>query len=605
MPTEQIMFHKGLAWDARSELQQPGFLQTAKNIDFRVDGEQGLRQQFTVINANALNAIHSITRFRNMLFVGDSDTLRYRNARTSGDFTSLGGGDYTDAIMMFREYKDFLVATNGTNSILFDASGNLYNTSISNPAAAPTLADFGVAGNPDDTYVGYVTFLITWPNGHTYETGLSSASADVTVATNKIRWSAIPTCNYTALSGTAPTIHRKLYRGPGTGGTLADIYLVTTITDNTTATYTDDVSDTALAANGASYVDDYTAMPVPLYHEFHYGRWFTINSTNTHRLYYSEPAAGATGAGNELLMPIATKSTNWDDMRVSGFGRCDPQGLIAWGTYLYIPMKQTWLRKYGNDPDTWSYKKTWAEIGISAPHSIVPCGKPTGLLGVSSPKGKVPGISLFNGQLSQIITSPKFDYLFEEDLSLDYIHKCRAAWDGRYYHLVYPSGDVTEPDKWAAFDLSRYPDIKLAYWEDLAGMSVMVDDQSTGVYIGGSDGYARRNNGTETIDVHIRTHDLVGGDPKVANVSKTLKELKYALDTGGENVTLEIYIDDSLVTFSDDTQSKTISGSDDTPQYIKDLPQNAEGYSYSARVSGTDLSTCKIYSPWIMEYEVK
>jgi hypothetical protein len=605
MPQEPLYWHKGLAWDTRSELQQPGYLETAKNITFKIDGEQGLRPQFTAINSTALNAIHSVKRFRDKILIGDSTNIRQiaSNISSGGTFTSLGSA-FEAALLDFQEYKDFLFLCNGTNSLMMDEYGSLFNTVIANPATAATLADSGTAGNPDDTYVGYVTYELTFPNGQKYETGLSTASSDVTVATNKISWSAIPTCTYTAEAGTEPTIYRKLYRGPGTGGSLADIYLVTTIEDNTTTTYTDDVSDTQLAANGASYVDDYTTMPAPKYQAFHYGRWFAINESNPHRLYYSEAAGGATGAVNELIVPIAIKATNWDDIRVAGLGRLNVQGLVAWGTYLYIPLKHTWLRKYGNDPDTWSFKKTWSDFGIGAPYSVTTCGKPTGILGVTFPRAESCGLALFNGQLSQIISSPKYDWLFDDDMNHDAIGQCRGTWDGRYYHLLYPSGDETEPDKWAAFDLSKFPDIRLAYWHDLNGRSIDVDSQSKKVYVGGSDGYLRQNELTETIDIEVRTHDHVGGSPEVANATKTLKQLKYSLDTGGDDVTLEIYMDGSLITFSDDTTSQTISGTGDVPQYLPNIPVTAQGYSYAAKITGSGLSTFELYSPWIMEFDI-
>ena len=257
---ESISWHKGLAYDSRSAIQQAGYLQVAKNILFEKDGEQALRRYFETINRTAVNAIHSYKRFRDNLLIGDSTYLRHRNATARGEFTPLGSS-FANAIFTFREYKDFLVAVNGTDSVMFDEDGNLYDTEIANPTTEPVGA-VGAAGNPNGVYALYVSYLLTFPNGHQYETGLSPVSDDVTVATEKISWSSIPICPYTVVSGTEPTIYRKLYRGPGTGGSLADIYLVTTIEDNTTTTYSDNVTDSQLAANGACYVDDYEPGPV-------------------------------------------------------------------------------------------------------------------------------------------------------------------------------------------------------------------------------------------------------------------------------------------------------------------------------------------------------
>uniref|UniRef100_A0A6M3IZZ8 Uncharacterized protein n=1 Tax=viral metagenome TaxID=1070528 RepID=A0A6M3IZZ8_9ZZZZ len=602
MPIEPVFWHKGLAFHVRSALQEPGFLKTAENITFRTEGKQELRPSFSAVNSTSVNAIHSIKRFLNNIIIGDDTNLRDRSALTSGNFTTLGV-NFANAIWSFIEYKNFLNAVNGTDNVLIDSDGNAYNGAIANPSGIPAGAA-GAAGNPNDTYALYVTYLITWPNGHTYETGFS-LSSDVTVATQKISWTNIPVCPYTAIYGTQPTIHRKLYRGPGTGGTLADIYLVTTITDNTTTTYTDDVSDSQLAANGASTCENYTTGPTkPLYGAINYGRFFYIDADYLNRLYYSEAVAGATAGENETLMPLAFQTNNWDDIRVAGYGRCDPQGLVTWGTYLYIPMKHTWIKKYGNDPDTWSYKKTWANIGIAAPYSIAKAVNPAGILGISNPIGGSPGISLFNGQVSQILANQQLTEIFEDDLNHDYIHKCRGVWDGRYYHVLYPSGSNTEPDKWLAVDLVKAPELRVAFWMDLNARSIDIYDQGSQVYVGGYDGYVRQNSGTESRNIQVETHDLIGGKVEIANTLKTLKELKYNIDTGTKQVSLEIIIDGENATWPDGTTSCLINGTGDKIQVKRGFPTNFRGYKFSFRITGTGLSTMNLYSPWQVDFDV-
>ena len=603
MAKELISFHRGITHEVRSAMQAPGFLQIAENITLEEEGTQKLRPKFAAINETAVNAIHSIRRFLDNILIGDSTYLRWRSmALTSGDFASLGSS-FANAIWSFEEYKNFLHGVNGTDKVLFDTSGNLYPANVENPSTACSGAA-GAAGNPSGTYALYCSFFITWPNGHTYETGLSPVSADVTVTSQKINWSGIPTSSYAALSGTAPTIYRRLYRGPGTGGSLGSIYFVATITNNTTTTYTDNFTDAELAAAGTSYVDNYEPGPDSKYLAYHYGQLFLLDVDNPHRLYYSEPASGDTALENEVLMPLAFISTNWDDLRTAGFNKVDPQGLVPWGLQLYIPLKHTWIRKFGNDSTTWSYKKTYAELGISAPYSIAKCTSPPGILGVSE-RGEQSGISLFNGETSRFITSPRLDYIFKNDLNHDYIHKCRGEWDGKYYHLLYPSGSATEPNKWLAVDLTRFPDLRVAHWEDLNAQSIYTYEQGNNIYIGGSDGYVRQNNDTtETINVDVKSKDCVG-DARLSLTLKTLREFKYAINTGGENVTLEFYIDGVLAEWPDETTTKTISGTDDTPQYIKNFPPNWQGYKYAVRIYGTGLSTFEIYSPWEMQLEVK
>jgi len=630
MPSELIFFHKGLDYSVRSALQSPGSLQTAENIIFRTEGVQELRPAFTDYNEiteeyilkedggyilkedgygvlrEYIGAIHTIKRFMDWLIISDNQNVRYRAAASTGDFTGLYAG-FENNPWNFSEYKDFLHGVNGTNSFLIDEYANMYPALIANPITAPTLADSGVAGNPDDTYVGYVTYLIIWPNGNKYETGLSTGSADVTVATNKITWSDIPVCPYTEYKGVSPVIHRKLYRGPGTGATIADIYLVTTIEDNHTTTYTDNISDATIIANGASYIDDYAPHPSnPKYVAYHYSRCFMISGDNINRLYYSDAPAGDTATDNEVLMPLMFPDNNWDDLRSAGYdGYVDPQGIISWGTSLYIPLKHTWIKKSGNDPDTWGYKKTWADLGISAPDTVRRCSRLFGILGIATSMGGIPGISLFNGQTSQMIASPQLDYIFEEDLNQDAIANCRAEWDGRYYHLLYPHSTNTQPSKWLAVDLSRFPDVRVAHWEDLSSYCIDVYKQGSGVYAGGSDGIARYKGGTESIKIDVKAHDAIGGSPELANTQKTLKKIKYSLISGTQSeVYLEISIDGTAMTWPDGNAYQVITGTDDSVQYLN-APPNFEGFKFAVRAyetSGQD--DFELYSPWELIFDV-
>ena len=69
-------------------------------------------------------------------------------------------------------------------------------------------------------------------------------------------------------------------------------------------------------------------------------------------------------------------------------------------------------------------------------------------------------------------------------------------------------------------------------WEDLYSRSIYVNNQDDRIYIGGSDGVARQNTGTETINIDVQCSDRIGGDIKISDKLKTLKKLKYNIDTG-------------------------------------------------------------------------
>lgn len=601
MPGEPVYWHKGIAFHARSALMEAGHLATAQNVIFEVDGKTSLRPKFTAQNETAIGAIHSMKRFGDNLLVGDADELRYWDGAALND---LATGFASGARWDFSVIKDFLFGTNGTDQVLYDGA-DLYPAQIENPVSAPT-ATAGAAGTPNGHYMLYVSYLITFPNGNQYETGLSDASADVPVTNQKIEWADIPVCPYAELAGTAPTIHRKLYRGPGTGGSLADIYFVATIEDNTTTTYSDNFTDSELGAAGACEVTDYQPAPDSAYSAMGYGRLFLIDKDYPNRLWYAEPAGGETATENEILLPLAFPDDNWDDLRELGLEEIDPKGLVYWGMNLYIGLSYTWIRKQGNDPASWSYKRTWADHGVSAPDTIAICSSPIGILYLSLSEGGDCGLCLFNGQESTMFTSPRLDYIFKEHLDHTYIANCCGRLIGKYYHLLYPSVDATGgvPDTHIAFDLRRYPDIRVANWTALSGQCIEGNSLGEEFYIGGTDGIIRQwdRESEATVDAVIKSKDLIGG-PQLANTRKTIKELKYNLDSGGDNIQLAIYIDGAVMKWPDDTTYQNISGTGDLVQVLRGFPQNASGYVFAIQLTGTGLDELAIYSPWELVFD--
>jgi hypothetical protein len=346
-------------------------------------------------------------------------------------------------------------------------------------------------------------------------------------------------------------------------------------------------------------VADYLPPPVPGWIEWHYGRLFMIHPTYHQRLYWSEAAAGLDSFENENLMPLAVLLESFDDIRVPGFDHLDPQGLYSWGVNLYIPLKDTWIRKQGNEPATWALRKTYAKHGIGAPYTVDYSGSPGGMIGVTSPEFSEAGIAIFGGQSSEIISSPRLDYIFNSHMNLDYISQCRGKIGGRNYHLVYPSGSSTTPDAYLCIDLRRFPDIRVVKWTDLSGYSIDSDTQGKKFYIGTSTGYVKTQSDSGTSNILIETHDLMGGDPQLFNEEKTWKELKYSLKG---TVTLEIIIDGTTLTWPDNTTSKSITGTGEDIQILK-FPHNSKGYKISLKLTGTALSEFETYSPWQLSFD--
>ncbi len=432
-----------------------------------------------------------------------------------------------------------------TNNLMLDASGNAYFPIISAPGSSPSGAA-GAGGNPNGTYKLYVSYLITYPNGMKYETGLCNGSSDVTVTSQKISWSNIPKAVVAAIAATGstpPTIHRKLYRGPGSGGTLADIYYVATITDNTTETYTDDLSDSSLIANGVCDVKNFRPMGYGHIFAFHYGRYYEADYQYPWRLNYSEAAYGHTGADNETIIPIATKATNWNDIRPVAMGSLESiTALVSWGTTLYIGYSRGWIKKAGEDPTTWSMKKTSATIGPEHPEWVCLMEKPFGIVFISRDDAGYPGLYVFDGDNAVRVGSPQIDGIMR-DLSLTDQTRLRRAGS-----MLLISGVGTGYS--LMLDLSRYPEIRVAnfqgYDDTTYGEFSCVEavkphaaKENSGKIFGTASGYVLADPGIFTSSTEEQSTGMTlyfprrnGGEQRLANMTKVLKKLRYNIFPG-------------------------------------------------------------------------
>ena len=132
---------------------------------------------------------------------------------------------------------------------LLDGTQDFGNTQtfaqINAPGSAPVVAVNTSAGNVTGTKVYDVTFCTGWvdENGAVTtvgETTASVVSATVTVNSQQVNLSSIPV-------GGIGVVARRIYRRESTAGAGTE-KLVTTLLNNTTTTYTDNVADAALGA---------------------------------------------------------------------------------------------------------------------------------------------------------------------------------------------------------------------------------------------------------------------------------------------------------------------------------------------------------------------
>lgn len=150
-------------------------------------------------------------------------------------------------------------ATKGDGSGL---TGLTFNSGqIATPTGTPTVAVPAGAGNVDiGSHVYAVAF--TTANGGETPAGPNSAAATTSAGNQQVSLTAIPT-------GPASTTGRKIYRSKA--GTTTPLFLVATLADNSTTTYTDNLADASLGAGPQ-----------------------TVNTTGLYLAYHREGDASAT-----------------------------------------------------------------------------------------------------------------------------------------------------------------------------------------------------------------------------------------------------------------------------------------------------------------------
>jgi hypothetical protein len=182
------------------------------------------------------------------LVTGGATKLGYLDGNTITDMAALSGA-FTSSARAFRfaQYKDIAYFGRKVSGTLYRCDGAVQGAAgISAPSTAAVFAE-GAAGDLGaGDYIGVVTFYNTSTGS---ESNPSDPSNTLTLAASKkITWSSIP------VSTNAQIDARRLYR------TLVDqageYYLVTTLTDNFTTTFTDnvvqsDMGDQASFDNGS------------------------------------------------------------------------------------------------------------------------------------------------------------------------------------------------------------------------------------------------------------------------------------------------------------------------------------------------------------------
>lgn len=156
--------------------------------------------------------------------------------------TSIKTGFSTTNKFSFDTYNNLCWITDGGTTALQKYDGTIVTQGCITAPSVGTFAaaDSGNAGNPDGVYYYLVTFYVSATGQESAPFPLASAPT-VTVVTNQINLTGIPVSSDTQVTA------RRIYRTTG-GGAITSAGLVTTITNNTATTYTDNTADSDLGA---------------------------------------------------------------------------------------------------------------------------------------------------------------------------------------------------------------------------------------------------------------------------------------------------------------------------------------------------------------------
>lgn len=213
----------------------------------RRDGFQRITEQEFDESITSCFTFKNLDTDTYVLFVGSATKIGKKDGTGYVELPySLGGTLSSDSFpWMWDQYKNVAYAVRRNAGRMKRVATDFYtDAGISAPGSAPTLADSAVGGNPPAaTYYGVVTF---YNNLTGAESDPSDPSASVTTGgANKISWTNIPTA-----VPQGQVTSRRLWRTlPNQTGVY---YLVAEIADNTSTTYTDNVSTAGLGA-AASY----------------------------------------------------------------------------------------------------------------------------------------------------------------------------------------------------------------------------------------------------------------------------------------------------------------------------------------------------------------
>lgn len=484
------------------------------------------------------------------ILYGDLYTGKYKEIHRR-DVTSVSWSDIysftedlTDPVSIVVWEKRLIVSSNEANMMIEGTS--VFPLGIEAPATVPTLADSGVAGEPNGTYKCVVTFYRS--GNYPCESNPSPESAEVTVTTNKITISNIPV-------STDPKVNaRRIYMTYADG---AIFFWADDIDDNTTTTYTYNLADDDLG-DEVSY-DRYPPPKGTIYEVWDnklwiagVTQWLSDQRDFPNLLFHTN-----TGTAEEMAL------TNWIPMKRRETDKI--MMIKAFGDYLYSWKKKRRFRVAKVGDAAYEVSEMFDNIGTDAPWSVAVCDK---LLLWKSEYG----IEVSNGMECFRPLVSNYVKRTMATINADYLNNVIGGHnfaEGEYW-LAIPTGSNTVADKVIAYDYLRgiFHGI-YTFDKNISAISVTDYGGELMNLLGTPDGFIMVNNtgyndnGT-TISANFSTDWVdVTGEREMWNIIRRMF-LKYILPTD-KTITMKIYINYSSTVYA------TISLAGNTPASNADI----------------------------------
>lgn len=397
------------------------------------------------------------------------------------------------------------------------------------------VAGTGATGTLTGTYTWKVTFEAA--NGE--ESDASIDSTAVILSGSQGTLTSIPL-------GDSRTTARNIYRK---GGALTSHYLVGTINDNITTTYSDNETDIAALAAGVILAGDVPGdypnsrqsqfFPHVRFPVYHYDRIFWVNQDQLNQICWSKPLNG-----------FAYPSVNTIDV---GDGKPITRLISIFGELIIFKLDSIW-RLTGTDESSFDLTQTPSAVGTDQPFTITDL--PDKIIFANRW-----GLWVFNGYTSQPLTT-KLDLWFKQNdrtgkslFGVNGFHppevvtavpaKFDSCGNSEKYYLAYAETGQASNNALLAFDVKHGNITKREPGTPLP-LSVAIDPVTGYVYMGDASGFVSLlddwngiNGGGSALNFDFQHgyQDFQRGS------NKSLWALEFYLNTNGQSLIPYVYYD--------------------------------------------------------------